>query len=188
MIEAKPETLIGDRAYDSDPLDEELRRDSIEMIAPPSFKSYQTARTTSSSAQLICKTLDCERLYNVAKLGFEWSSFIERKGHKRHSLLVVLGPRQDTSQFVTGDSESTQDLMRHRRPRGGPSADGGTHGPAHGSPSAASARLVRSDKNGPTTSDRGLCSSRAGRPALEKAGESQRCATNQREDGDRDRR
>src|SRR5215813_10481489 len=30
MIEAKPENLIGDRAYDSDPLDEELRRDGIE--------------------------------------------------------------------------------------------------------------------------------------------------------------
>ena len=27
MIEAKPENLIGDRAYDSDPLDEELRND-----------------------------------------------------------------------------------------------------------------------------------------------------------------
>jgi transposase len=26
--------LIGDRAYDSDPLDDELRRDGIEMIAP----------------------------------------------------------------------------------------------------------------------------------------------------------
>jgi hypothetical protein len=34
MIEAKPENLIGDRAYDSDPLDEELRREGIEMIAP----------------------------------------------------------------------------------------------------------------------------------------------------------
>src|SRR5205807_9575427 len=34
MIEAKPENLIGDRAYDSDPLDEELRKDRIEMIAP----------------------------------------------------------------------------------------------------------------------------------------------------------
>src|SRR6516164_5676500 len=34
MIEAKPGNLIGDRAYDSDPLDEELRRDGIEMIAP----------------------------------------------------------------------------------------------------------------------------------------------------------
>ena len=34
MIEAKPENLIGDRADDSDPLDEELRNDGIEMIAP----------------------------------------------------------------------------------------------------------------------------------------------------------
>jgi hypothetical protein len=31
MIEAKPENLIGDRAYDSDPLDEELQNDGIEM-------------------------------------------------------------------------------------------------------------------------------------------------------------
>jgi hypothetical protein len=34
MIEAKPENLIRDRAYDSDPLDAELRKDGIEMIAP----------------------------------------------------------------------------------------------------------------------------------------------------------
>ena len=35
MIEARSrENLIGDRAYDSDPLDEELRNDGIEMIAP----------------------------------------------------------------------------------------------------------------------------------------------------------
>jgi transposase len=34
MIEAKPETLIGDKAYDSDLLDEQLRREGIEMIAP----------------------------------------------------------------------------------------------------------------------------------------------------------
>ena len=33
-FEAKPENLIGDRAYDSDPPDEELRRDGIEIIAP----------------------------------------------------------------------------------------------------------------------------------------------------------
>ena len=34
MIEAKPENLIGDKAYDSDPLDEELREEGVEMIAP----------------------------------------------------------------------------------------------------------------------------------------------------------
>lgn len=34
MIEAKPDNLIGDRAYDSDKLDEELRQEGIEMISP----------------------------------------------------------------------------------------------------------------------------------------------------------
>jgi hypothetical protein len=30
----RKKTMIGDRAYDSDPLDEEMRKDRIEMIAP----------------------------------------------------------------------------------------------------------------------------------------------------------
>ncbi len=34
MIEANPENLIGDRAYDCEKLDEELRQDGIEMTAP----------------------------------------------------------------------------------------------------------------------------------------------------------
>src|SRR4029078_3908023 len=34
MIEAKPEQLIGDKAYNSDKLDKELREQGIEMIAP----------------------------------------------------------------------------------------------------------------------------------------------------------
>ena len=34
MIEAKRENLIGDKAYDSDQLGEQLRREGIDMIAP----------------------------------------------------------------------------------------------------------------------------------------------------------
>jgi|SRR5215204_1170893 len=34
MIEAKPQNLIGDKAYDSDELDETLRKQGVEMIAP----------------------------------------------------------------------------------------------------------------------------------------------------------
>ena len=34
MIEAKPENLIGDKAYDSDKLNAELKTEGIEMIAP----------------------------------------------------------------------------------------------------------------------------------------------------------
>jgi len=39
----KPENLIGDRAYDSDPLDAELRKDGIEMIAPHRSNRSQAA-------------------------------------------------------------------------------------------------------------------------------------------------
>lgn len=34
FIEPLPEKLIGDKAYDSDPLDEVLRQQGIDMIAP----------------------------------------------------------------------------------------------------------------------------------------------------------
>ena len=34
MLEAKPEHLIGDKAYDSDKLDEQLREKGVEMVAP----------------------------------------------------------------------------------------------------------------------------------------------------------
>jgi transposase len=34
MIEAKPQNLIGDKAYDSDALDQELKKEGVELIAP----------------------------------------------------------------------------------------------------------------------------------------------------------
>src|SRR3990170_6226326 len=51
MIEAKPENLIGDRAYDSDKLDEELRNDGIEMIAP--HRSNRKKRKTQDGCHCI---------------------------------------------------------------------------------------------------------------------------------------
>jgi transposase len=50
MIEAKPENLIGDRAYDSDPLDEQLRQQGIEMIAP--HKSNRVKKKTHDGRRL----------------------------------------------------------------------------------------------------------------------------------------
>lgn len=50
MIEAKPQNLIGDRAYDSDKLDEELRREGIEMIAP--HRSNRMKRATQDGRRL----------------------------------------------------------------------------------------------------------------------------------------
>jgi transposase len=50
MIEAKPENLIGDRAYDSDPLDAQLREQGIEMIAP--HKGNRKRRKTQDGRRL----------------------------------------------------------------------------------------------------------------------------------------
>jgi transposase len=44
MIEAKPDRLIGDKAYDRDPLDQALQAQGIEMIAP--HKKNCTKRKT----------------------------------------------------------------------------------------------------------------------------------------------
>jgi transposase len=43
MIEAKPENLIGDKAYDSDDLDDQLRGQGVEMLAP--HRSNRTMQT-----------------------------------------------------------------------------------------------------------------------------------------------
>ena len=50
MIEAKPQNLIGDKAYDSDPLDEQLKAEGIEMIAP--HKSNRVRAPTQDGRRL----------------------------------------------------------------------------------------------------------------------------------------
>jgi IS5 family transposase len=50
MIEAKPDNLIGDRAYDSDPLDEQLRAQGIKRIAP--HKSNRRKRKMQDGQRL----------------------------------------------------------------------------------------------------------------------------------------
>jgi transposase len=50
MIEAMPENLIGDKAYDSDKLDDELRKTGIEMIAP--HRSNRRKRATQDGRRL----------------------------------------------------------------------------------------------------------------------------------------
>jgi hypothetical protein len=66
MIEAKPENLIGDRAYDSDPLDQVLRQDGIEMIAP--HRSNRTKPPTQDRRRLRRFLRRCERFF----AWFQW--------------------------------------------------------------------------------------------------------------------
>ena len=57
MIEAKPENLVGDRAYDSDPLDHALRQDGIEMIAPHRSNRNETADARSAPTATLLAAL-----------------------------------------------------------------------------------------------------------------------------------
>jgi len=50
MIEAQPENLIGDRAYDSDKLDAEMRKQGTEMIAP--HRSNRVRKATQDGRRL----------------------------------------------------------------------------------------------------------------------------------------
>ena len=62
MIEAKPENLIGDEAYDSDQLDEQLRREGAEMIAP--HKSTRT-REVQSTVSPLRAAPDCRVIFRL---------------------------------------------------------------------------------------------------------------------------
>lgn len=50
MIEPKPENLLGDRAYGSDPLYAQLQKEGIEMITP--HKSNRTKKKTQDGRRL----------------------------------------------------------------------------------------------------------------------------------------
>src|SRR6201989_3372717 len=63
MIGGKPENLVGDRAYDSDPLDEELRRDGIEMIAPHRANRSRPATQDGRALRRYARRWVVERLF-----------------------------------------------------------------------------------------------------------------------------
>jgi hypothetical protein len=56
MIEAKPENLIGDPAYDSDPLDEELETTASRRSRPP-FQPSQAAHARLARTNPLYATL-----------------------------------------------------------------------------------------------------------------------------------
>ncbi len=58
LIENQPDNLIGDKAYDSDSLDEELKKSGIEMIAPTSPESDQEKDSGWTAIAAICAALD----------------------------------------------------------------------------------------------------------------------------------
>ena len=63
LVKEKPERLIGDRAYDSDPLDEKLAKQGVQLIAPPKTNRKKTKTQDSRALRRYRKRWKVERLF-----------------------------------------------------------------------------------------------------------------------------
>ena len=117
-----------------------------------------TIDALSSIALLIAITLryPIKRLmhvcYNVAS--FEWSRVVQRDLLSGQSGRSSRGFRARASQFDAQSAAFPDGLMWHRRSDSRPTVDGAANGPAHGSPSADCARVVRENEIQCPASDR----------------------------------
>ena len=59
----KPQKLIGDRAYDSDPLDERLQRQGIQLIAPHKTNRRKPVTQDGRSLRRYARRWKVERLF-----------------------------------------------------------------------------------------------------------------------------
>src|SRR6266851_5147732 len=98
----------------------------------------------STSWPCLSPQVEYARLYNVAS--FEWSRVVQRGLLSSKSGRGARGFGDRASQFDAQAAVFADALMWHRRCDSRPTVDGGAHGPAHGSPSADCARIVRDDE------------------------------------------
>lgn len=63
FIDELPERLIGDRAYDSDPLDERLAEKGVEMIAPHRGNRRKPKTQDGRALRRYCRRWHVERLF-----------------------------------------------------------------------------------------------------------------------------
>jgi transposase len=74
---AKPKCMIGDRAYDSDPLDKHLRqKHRIRLIAPHKYNRYRKNTQDGRELRRYCRRWKIERLFawlhNFRRLVSRW--------------------------------------------------------------------------------------------------------------------
>jgi transposase len=74
---AKPERMIGDRAYDSDPLDQCLRqKHNIRLVAPHKYNRRQKSTQDGRELRRYCRRWKLERLFawlhNFRRLVSRW--------------------------------------------------------------------------------------------------------------------
>jgi Transposase DDE domain. len=63
FLQARPKRLIGDRAYDSDPLDRELQQDGIEVISPHKINRIKPKTQDGRPLRRYAKRWRIERLF-----------------------------------------------------------------------------------------------------------------------------
>ena len=63
FVDEQPERLIGDRAYDSDPLDERLKDQGVQMIAPHRHNRKKPATQDGRSLRRYKRRWKVERLF-----------------------------------------------------------------------------------------------------------------------------
>ena len=124
--------------------------------AEPRNRDRQTFRRRQGPCR-VAQAMDCGPPYDVAKIiGFEWSFFVARAVGKGRSCRLIQEEVGGASQFAADKVHKKRNLMRGQRRVVTPEADGGAHGPAHGSSSVVRARFVRDHEVQPATPDRSL--------------------------------
>lgn len=63
LVKEKPERLIGDRAYDSDPLDEKLAKQGVQLIAPHKTNRKKPKTQDGRALRRYRKRWKVERLF-----------------------------------------------------------------------------------------------------------------------------
>jgi transposase len=81
FVKAKPERLIGDKAYDSDALDEDLKEEGIEMIAPHRVNRKRPPTQDGRTLRRYKRRWNVERLFawlgNFRHLAIRYERYLE---------------------------------------------------------------------------------------------------------------
>lgn len=94
LVDEKPARLIGDRAYDSDPLDEKLAEQGIELIAPHKRNRKKPATQDGRVLRRYQRRWKVERLFawlqNYRRILVRYDRFLENYLAFVHLACIVI--------------------------------------------------------------------------------------------------
>jgi transposase len=94
LVDEKPQRLIGDRAYDSDPLDERLAEQGIELIAPHKRNRKKPATQDGRVLRRYQRRWKVERLFawlqNYRRILVRYDRFLENYLAFVHLACIVI--------------------------------------------------------------------------------------------------